>query len=223
MKKVVLGLFVIVLIVELVFLSNSEWSSYRVFTKPLLMSLLLIYFLMHDTERRTRLLVVAALLFSLLGDILLLFTERSEMFFISGLISFLLAHIFYSVQFSRKRNKGSNILKPLLPLLIFGTSFFYFLKDDLNQMLIPVSIYMLVILTMAFFAFLRNGNVPGTSYLLVVFGALLFLCSDGILAIDKFRNPLPFSEIMIMATYGLAQLLIVQGIIKEKIKPPRAP
>ena len=40
--------------------------------------------------------------------------------------------------------------------------------------------------------------------------------SDSILALNKFHEPLPFSNISIMLTYALAQLLIVIGILKLK-------
>lgn len=213
-KSILLWCFAITLVLELIFLSNPDSISFRIVTKPLLVNLLLFYFLLHKTESKTRFLISIALGFSLLGDILLLFTGRSENYFISGLVAFLLAHIFYIIQFSRERNKNRSILKPLVPLLIFGGLFFYFLKDNLGSMLLPVSVYMTIILMMAFFAFLRKGNVPKKSFELVFTGAILFLISDATLAIDKFHSPVRFSGILIMVTYGLAQLCIVLGVLK---------
>lgn len=222
-KSILLWCFAIVLVLELIFLSNPNWISFRVVTKPLLVSLLLLYYLLHPTDPKTKLWISTALLFSLLGDILLLFTHRSENYFMFGLVSFLLAHIFYIVQFSRNRNKNLNILKPLVLLLIFGGLFFYFLKDNLGAMLPPVSVYMIIILTMVLFAFLRKGAVMKNSFELVMAGAILFLMSDSILAIDKFHNPVPLSGVWIMATYGLAQLLIILGVLKElETRPPQA-
>jgi len=217
-KSIFIWCFMTVLVLEVIFLSSPDWISFRVFSKPLLMTLLLLYFLLHRRATKIRLLISLALLFSLLGDILLLFTGQSENYFISGLLAFLLAHIFYTIQFSWERNKDLNILKPLVPLLIFGGLFFYFLKDNLGNMLLPVSVYMTVILMMAFFAFLRKGKAPYKSFELVFTGAILFLISDATLAIDKFHSPVPFSGILIMATYGLAQLCIVLGVLKG-VKP----
>ncbi|MGI9551941.1 MAG: lysoplasmalogenase [Aurantibacter sp.] len=223
-KSILLWCFALVLILELISISNPDWVSLRIVTKPLLASILLFYFLLHRTDPKTKLWISFALFFSLLGDILLLLTDRSENYFMFGLISFLLAHIFYIVQFSRKRNKNLNILRPLVPLFIFGGLFFYFLKDSLGAMRLPVSIYIAVILTMAFFAFLRKGSVPKKSFDFVLMGAILFLISDGILAIDKFQDHIPLSGVCIMGTYGLAQLFIILGILKEQdTKIPRVP
>ena len=93
---------------------------------------------------------------------------------------------------------------------------FYGLKDGLGEMLIPVLIYMLVILTMAITAFWRNNSVGKWSYALVFFGALFFMMSDSLLAINKFHTALPLSNVSIMLTYALAQFLIVFGILKAR-------
>jgi uncharacterized membrane protein YhhN len=94
---------------------------------------------------------------------------------------------------------------------------FNFLKDGLGAMLIPVAIYMLVILTMATTAYLRKNSVNILSYGLVFLGALFFMISDSILAINKFHQPIPWSDISIMATYAIAQYLIVLGILKINV------
>lgn len=93
---------------------------------------------------------------------------------------------------------------------------FYVMFDGLGDMLYPVTVYMLVILTMAVTAFLRQGKVLPISYTLVFLGALLFMLSDSILALNKFYKPLPLSNISIMLTYALAQYFIVLGLLKNK-------
>ena len=42
-------------------------------------------------------------------------------------------------------------------------------------------------------------------------GALLFVISDSVLAINKFYQPFEVAGVIIMLTYGLAQLFIVEG------------
>jgi uncharacterized membrane protein YhhN len=93
---------------------------------------------------------------------------------------------------------------------------FYYLHIGLGDMLIPVVIYMLVILTMATTAFLRRDKVNTVSFNLVFIGSIFFMLSDSILALDKFYKPIPFSNISIIITYAIAQYLIVLGIIKSK-------
>ena len=104
----------------------------------------------------------------------------------------------------------------LLLLIVYGIGMFYGLKDGLGEMLIPVLIYMLVILTMAITAFWRNNSVGKWSYVLVFFGALFFMMSDSLLAINKFHTTLPLSNVSIMLTYALAQFFIVSGILKVR-------
>jgi uncharacterized membrane protein YhhN len=81
-------------------------------------------------------------------------------------------------------------------------------------MKIPVTIYALVISIMllmsikAFFEWKKPAN------LLVLIGALLFVISDSILAINKFYTILPFSSFLIMSTYLGAQYFIVKAILR---------
>jgi uncharacterized membrane protein YhhN len=58
---------------------------------------------------------------------------------------------------------------------------------------------------------LYAGNKKAGWWMLV--GALLFVISDSLLAIDKFYQPLPFAGVLIILTYGLAQLFITTGAI----------
>jgi len=103
----------------------------------------------------------------------------------------------------------------MLLLLVYAIGLFYFLKDGLGDLFIPVIIYMLVILMMVTTAFLREGSVTKNSYILVFLGAAFFITSDSLLALNKFYNPLPLSGIWIMTTYAIAQFLIVLGLKKQ--------
>lgn len=155
-----------------------------------------------------------ALLFSLLGDVLLMFDEHSSTNFILGLLAFLVAHIMYILVFLKHRNPSKNANGFGIILLIYALVLFYFLKNGLGEMLMPVLVYMTVILTMSITAFLRKGKVTKISYHFVFLGAVLFMISDSILALDKFHAAIPFSSILIMLTYAMAQYFIVLGIKK---------
>jgi uncharacterized membrane protein YhhN len=50
---------------------------------------------------------------------------------------------------------------------------------------------------------------------LILAGAAFFMISDSLLALNKFYEPLPFSNISIISTYALAQYSIVLGILKQ--------
>jgi len=52
----------------------------------------------------------------------------------------------------------------------------------------------------------------------VFIGAILFMFSDSILALNKFLQPIPLSSILIMLSYAFAQFCIVIGILKHNEK-----
>ena len=90
------------------------------------------------------------------------------------------------------------------------------LKDNVNKsLLIPIIIYMITITIMAISASERKTNPD--SYRLILLGAILFVLSDTLIAIDKFVVPVPFQTFLIMGTYVLAQYLICVGFLKRNI------
>ena len=217
-EKLFLLIFLMILIAELVSGSIESLTTYHYFTKPLIIISLIFFFWKHcqHLDIKTKRLTFLALLFSLTGDILLMFVDLSATFFICGLISFLLAHIMYVFVFLKKKNKATNTIPFTVILLIYAATLFYFLKDGLGNLLLPVIVYMFVILLMVITAFSRKGSVQKNSYILVFLGALFFITSDSLLALNKFYLPLPFSSISIMLTYAIAQLFIIFGIKKQQ-------
>jgi uncharacterized membrane protein YhhN len=158
-----------------------------------------------------------ALLFSWAGDLLLLFDSVSGHFFILGLLSFLIAHCCYILVFLRKWHPTPvpYFATVTILLIVYGSTLFYILKDGIGTLVTPVAIYVVGILFMAVTAFRRFGSVRTTSFYLVFFGALFFIASDSLLAIDKFLMPLPYTSVFVMGTYATAQYLIVRGILVE--------
>jgi uncharacterized membrane protein YhhN len=145
-----------------------------------------------------------------------MFVDKSEHFFTFGLVAFLTAHVMYILLFLKHRNKKNTPYGFIALLLVYGASLFYFLKDGLGEMLIPVAVYMIVILTMASTAYIRKNMVNTLSYKLVFMGAIFFMISDSILALNKFYQPIPWSNMSIIITYAIAQYLIIIGILKLK-------
>jgi len=126
--------------------------------------------------------------------------------------------IMYSVVFFSTRGKnalsGSRAYL-VIPVLVFGIGLIYFLYGDLSGMRIPVIIYAIVILFMLAGAINRIEKVNRQSYFLVLTGAILFVISDSLIAINKFSFHFEYSGIVIMSTYLAAQYLIVTGYIKQ--------
>ncbi len=210
--------FAIIVLAELFLMNIESVFSLHYFTKPLIVGSLIAYFIPNSKhiKKSTKNLTLLALIFSVIGDMFLMYTDKSPHYFTSGLVAFLLAHVMYILVFIKKRNA---MLKPIgfiILISLFGSVLFYVLKDGLGEMLIPVLVYMIVILIMAVTAFWRKGNVNRQSFYLVFIGALFFIFSDSLIALDKFYMSIPLARTGIISTYAFAQLLIVSGIIKQQ-------
>ncbi|WP_194776664.1 lysoplasmalogenase [Pararhodonellum marinum] len=197
----------------------QQIENWRYLTKPLILITLISYFYFNSSPIQNTTLrksILAALLFSLMGDILLLFPNL----FLYGLGAFFMAHICYIIAFKicqAQTNilKGVNFIKLFFYNLVFyiPAAFVYFLiRNNLQQMKIPVILYIIVILTMVTTARERFKRTNTSSFWQVMVGASLFYISDGILALNLFFQPIQDGGIMIMGTYILAQLLIVMGL-----------
>ena len=211
-------LFFVIVLFEIITGSTESLQMAHYIAKPaIVMSLMFLFIKTSEgISKSIKRITLLALGFSVLGDILLMFVDQSPHFFTVGLVAFLLAHIMYILVFLRHRNKQKSIVGFVILLLVYASGLFYLLKDGLGAMLVPVIVYMIVILSMATSAFMRTGIVNSNSYNLVFIGAIFFMISDSILALNKFYQPIPFSNISIMLTYALAQYLIVLGILKLK-------
>lgn len=191
-------------------------TTIRYFTKPLLMILLLCWFLSYYLQqRRGRMLVTWALLFSCGGDTLLLFTAKNELFFMAGLVSFLVAHLFYILFFLyvKKQNRPGKPWNPIVVflVLIYIAVLFYILKPGAGPLKVPVLVYATVLggmLLSAIHAFHFPAQLAGA---FCVTGAMLFVASDSLLALDKFHHSFKTAPLLVMTTYCLAQLLLVTG------------
>jgi uncharacterized membrane protein YhhN len=210
-------IFSLILVLELICNQFESLTQWHFFTKPLIVISLIVFFFSQSKtiQKKIRNFMLLALLFSLAGDILLMYDDQDPMFFMFGLVAFLMAHIMYIIVYLKHRNKSRKPLPFIALLIIYGAGLFYLLKDGLGAMFLPVVVYMIVILTMVTTAFLRKGNVPKLNYNLVFLGAILFLVSDSLLSLNMFYKTIPFANIMIMLTYGLAQFFIVLGILKQ--------
>ncbi len=213
-----LYLFGIDLILDLV-ATQYGMTEWRYTTKPLLMILLgLFSWRQHFPNKKIKALLLLAMGFSLGGDIFLMFDKSDRPNFIFGLISFLLAHIFYIFLFLQLKRSyfPQRRWNPwiIIALLLYVVVLIYILNPYLGDLKIPVIVYALVLsgmLITAWHAFHFN-NQSGGGW--IISGAVCFVLSDSLLAFNKFYAPFEFSGIAIMLTYGLAQLFIVLGITK---------
>jgi uncharacterized membrane protein YhhN len=227
MSKLFYLLFLLVAVLELLsgVLSNHVL---HIITKPLLMPLLIAFYVFSLTNRKEYVsidtLMVIAFVFSWIGDIALMFGHVHQLFFLGGLVAFLITHVFYILAFSKSALPKPGFLKwnPLfaLPAIAYCVFLVTYLLPFIPVHMKPaILIYAAVIGCMVLAALNNAGRVPVKSFVLVFSGAVLFMFSDSIIAINKFAmaDQLPYAGVFIMALYIAGQLMIANGmLIKNK-------
>lgn len=183
-------------------------EAHRVF-KPLALGLAIVLVAARAhrerAEGRFDHILLAALVFSLAGDCLLMFPG----FFIPGLVAFLIAHLFYIALFKQDVPWFPS-RRALLATLAIGAAMYAYLFDGLNPVLrVAVAAYVVVIALMAAQAMGRATVRKDKAALGVAVGAGFFMLSDALLATNKFAQPLPMAQLWVLSTYYIAQILIV--------------
>jgi uncharacterized membrane protein YhhN len=156
--------------------------------------------------------LLAALAASLAGDVFLLFPG----YFIPGLVAFLLAHLAYIALFRQQVGWLPN-RRALMAVVgvaggMYGVLWFGGLPAGLRA---PVAAYVVAIALMAAQAIGRATVLRDKPSVLVAVGALCFMLSDTLLAINRFVTPLPMSPVWVLGTYYTAQCLIVAGLLRQ--------
>lgn len=155
--------------------------------------------------------IAAGLLFSTAGDIFLMLPRDR---FVAGLASFLVAHLCYLVAFTTDAAFGAG---PVfwLPFFAAGGMVVMLVWPGLRPALRgPVVAYVLVIAAMAGQAAGRRSVIGNEAALLAAFGAGLFVVSDAVLALDRFRRQFRAARALTLATYWSAQMLIALSVVK---------
>ena len=213
-KLVIAGLFCITFIMHMIFTKN-EYHKGRYYTKPFLMPLLAIYYILSTVEVNR--FIVMALVFGFIGDVFLMWPNRKSNFML-GLGAFLIGHLCYVLLFLQSVSfmKGVPLWFYLIILIyVIGARIIMKkLSKYLGDMKIPTYLYMIVILLMSFTSFSRIWAMNmGVAFLLPFIGSLLFLCSDSMLGFYTFKGKFKNGNIYIMLTYVLAQVFIVAGYL----------
>lgn len=224
MKKVFLYLFILISVGVLLAEVGNNDLIYLICKPAIMITLGFHYwFVQREQQEPVSKSVILAIVFSCAGDILLMLQERDSNFFMYGLGAFLVAHIFYILAYRQHQSadtsnelQGLQKIRYAFPIILSGTGLVVILYSRLGGMKIPVLIYAVVITTMVLAALFRFGKTTSSSFTLVFGGAILFMISDSLIAINKFLEPLPMAGIWIMITYITAQYLIVTGLSKHK-------
>lgn len=217
-KKISLAFLLIVLMDIAGLIIQSDWLHY--ISKPLLIPTLMLLLYNTANTAKGKGLLLTGLFFSWIGDVLLMFESKHALFFIFGLVCFLATHIFYIVYFLRIRSANISLLKkrPVLAALVpaYGITLVWQLYPHLGDLKLPVMVYAAVICTMLLCSLHVFLKVNYKAAILYLAGAVAFVISDSLLAVNKFYEPFAYAGAFIMLTYCAAQYLIVRGYIEQQ-------
>ncbi|SEA14327.1 lysoplasmalogenase [Microbulbifer marinus] len=165
---------------------------------------------LRDLSGLTRTLTLVALSFSALGDVLLALEFHNQ--FVFGLGAFLLAQLTYAGNFLRGAARlndwrSKRTLLRALPVLAAALLLAQLLLPAAGELAPAVLVYLLAIVAMALSAAAHRGDSA-----LLFAGAVTFMASDTLIALNKFIAPLPLAGTAIMLTYYAAQLALLYGI-----------
>jgi uncharacterized membrane protein YhhN len=160
---------------------------------------------------------VAALVASLVGDVLLMLPRD---LFVPGLVAFLAGHVFYIVGLLQPPSPPGtppfafSTTGLVVAAVVIGVAAAYpaarifssLVRAGQRELIAPVAVYLVVIATMAVLAV--NVGVPAAAA-----GALLFVVSDTVLALNRFVRPFPGGNVVVHVTYHLAQGLLVLSLV----------
>ena len=223
MKKLNYAVIFWAVTVAHLFCIYMDWPQQRIYTKFILVPIL-IWFLYTSASSEKPLKVMwrayLGLFFSWVGDVLLI--GEGANFFLSGMIAFVTAHVYYSLFFIQivpvKKETSGVFYKTLIGLSIVSGLLFILLRNALGAYQVPILLYMLFISLMASLAVHTTTNVQYKKFALQTFvpGALLFVTSDAIIATNKFYAHLPVLDLAVMFTYAGAQYFLTKGFISIK-------
>jgi uncharacterized membrane protein YhhN len=157
-----------------------------------------------DTRQRW---FVAALVFSLAGDVLLMLPSDQ---FVGGLSAFFVAHVAYVAGFwSHGPTAGAFLIAVAVTVVaigLLGRKILGAVRVQDRALVGPVAAYMVVIGAMLATA-LAVGNPVAAA------GAVLFVASDSMIAWHRFVAKVPNASVLIMVTYHLGQAGLVLSLL----------
>ena len=225
MKKIFLYLFLLASVGEICFELFAVPEVIHLICKPALLITLGLYYwtTQKELQQAVNNSLLVAIIFSWAGDVFLMFQQSNANFFMFGLGSFLIAHIFYIFTYKQHCSEESGAelqglqkIRFALPIVLAGTGLVTILYSRLGDLKIPVLLYAGVLTLMVLNALFRFGKTNTASFTMVFGGAILFMISDSLIAINKFLEPLPMAGFWIMTTYIAAQYLIIRGLIRHQ-------
>lgn len=191
---------------------STRRRSVEQLAKPAVIVLLgAVAWLLHADQTTPGRWLLVALGLCLVGDVLLL--SAADRAFGAGLAAFLLAHLaFVAVVVSLPRRDPVWVAVGVT-VVVTGLVLWRLLwplgRDDLAEGG-PPTVYAVVLAALVALAWWSGHRVLAA-------GATLFLVSDALLAVQRFRRPLPAGRVAVMVTYHAALAAIVLGTLRPDV------
>jgi uncharacterized membrane protein YhhN len=170
----------------------------------------------HWLKGKDGTLLTVALALSSLGDVFLALPYGDA--FVYGLLSFLIAHLFFLALWRRNWPTPLRLTNPqrvtmvILAVYVLGMMAWILPVPGLS---LAVAAYMIVLTVMVMAAVLVRVNPVWIGG-----GAILFLISDSLIALGRFKQVggEPWTGFLIWSTYYLAQYLMTFGFVLGKMQ-----
>ena len=201
-------------------LLGGPWLWLHYLCKPLATVLLLVLAIkaVAPVSARYQFTVIAGLLFSLVGDICLMWPTD---LFLFGLVAFLLAHLCYISVFVSDSTTPTR-LTSIGAFALFGAANLAGLLPRLESaMRVPVLVYVVALILMAGLAVARARSLCAAaqprsalagSARTAAIGATLFVISDTLLAWNRFGGGIPLASLWVLGSYFTAQWYIARSV-----------
>jgi len=225
METVSIILFVLLVFVTLVHLigeflvdiGKGNFIVLRYITKPFLMPLLLLFYVIGNVN--VNWLICSAIIGGFLGDIFLMIPDpkKTRRWLRIGLVAFLIGHILYIAAFIVVAGKFIHYqwwsIFLAIPFVIAAIIIHPRLTKHTGKMTAAVTLYIVVIGLMGISTTFLVGYGTIVGILLLYLGAWLFAVSDTMNGYAKFVFAFKYERVITMFTYITGQLMIVFGIL----------
>ncbi|MGN1418426.1 MAG: lysoplasmalogenase [Acutalibacteraceae bacterium] len=218
MKYLFLALFALCSAVHLYFSWKDEKKG-RAITKPLLLLLLMLYYVFSCSKSTISTILLAALFTSWLGDVLLI--PSGTMWFVAGGISFMISHFLFIATYFGQISFSD---VPWVPVILLAVIYCAVAakvismcwKNAPKNMRAALYVYLLANSAMNVFAFMQMITLRSPGAIIAYIGALLFFISDCSLFLLRYykEKKIVFKDhFTVMLTYLAGEFLITQGIL----------
>ena len=216
MKYLFLAAFLVLSALHL-YASYLDDRKQRAKTKPFLLIALVLFYIFASKHPSP--LLIAALLFSWLGDVLLI--PKGHKWFIAGGVAFMFGHLFFILAYTRNISFSGQpwllIIPFALVLLGIALKIIMMVKETTPKVMVPAMYFYLICNSlMNVFALMQMCTRHTAGSVAAFAGALLFFISDCTLFLVRYYKKPEIvykKHFTVMLTYLLGELLIVLGVL----------